>query len=105
MHYHAHSILGGCSSRSTTREWCTEDTRCVSNQGCEVLVLALSLYLSFQVMPFSTACHTPLSNFEASQNYSDVTDPASELLSVFLQPVSWQTGLLLCFCSYCQLPS
>ena len=29
-------------------------------------------------MPFSTGCHTPLSNFEAGQNYKDVTDPAGE---------------------------
>ncbi|MCP9261114.1 Isoleucine--tRNA ligase, cytoplasmic [Dirofilaria immitis] len=28
------------------------------------------------VMPFSTACSTPLSNFEAGQNYKDVVDPA-----------------------------
>jgi isoleucyl-tRNA synthetase len=27
-------------------------------------------------MPFSTACNTPLSNFEAGQNYKDVDDPA-----------------------------
>jgi hypothetical protein len=27
-------------------------------------------------MPFSTACNTPLSNFEANQNYKDVVDPA-----------------------------
>ncbi|CDJ59587.1 isoleucine-tRNA synthetase, putative [Eimeria maxima] len=27
------------------------------------------------VMPFSTACSTPLSNFEANQNYKDVSDP------------------------------
>ena len=27
-------------------------------------------------MPFSTACSTPLSNFEAGQNYKDVQDPA-----------------------------
>lgn len=27
-------------------------------------------------MPFSTACHTPLSNFEANQNYKDAIDPA-----------------------------
>jgi isoleucyl-tRNA synthetase len=27
-------------------------------------------------MPYSTACHTPLSNFESSQNYKDVNDPA-----------------------------
>jgi isoleucyl-tRNA synthetase len=29
-----------------------------------------------QVMPYSTAVHTPLSNFEAKQNYKDVDDPA-----------------------------
>lgn len=29
-----------------------------------------------QVMPYSTACSTPLSNFEAGQNYKDVQDPA-----------------------------
>jgi isoleucyl-tRNA synthetase len=27
-------------------------------------------------MPYSTACSTPLSNFEAGQNYKDVSDPA-----------------------------
>lgn len=27
-------------------------------------------------MPFSTACSTPLSNFEAGLNYKDVNDPA-----------------------------
>lgn len=27
-------------------------------------------------MPYSTACTTPLSNFEAGQNYKDVNDPA-----------------------------
>jgi hypothetical protein len=29
-----------------------------------------------QVMPYSTACCTPLSNFEAGLNYKDVSDPA-----------------------------
>lgn len=27
-------------------------------------------------MPYSTACNTPLSNFEAGQNYKEVLDPA-----------------------------
>jgi isoleucyl-tRNA synthetase len=27
-------------------------------------------------MPYSTACNTPLSNFEAGNNYKDVYDPA-----------------------------
>ena len=29
-----------------------------------------------QVMPYSTGCCTPLSNFEAGLNYKDVSDPA-----------------------------
>lgn len=29
-----------------------------------------------QVMPYSTGCMTPLSNFEAGLNYKDVPDPA-----------------------------
>ncbi|XP_065830323.1 isoleucine--tRNA ligase, cytoplasmic-like [Oscarella lobularis] len=34
------------------------------------------VYRGFKVMPYSTACSTPLSNFESNQNYKDVTDPA-----------------------------
>ncbi|GAB4817754.1 hypothetical protein N2152v2_004800 [Parachlorella kessleri] len=34
------------------------------------------VYRGFKVMPYSTACSTPLSNFEAGQNYKDVSDPA-----------------------------
>jgi isoleucyl-tRNA synthetase len=34
------------------------------------------VYRGYKVMPFSTGCHTPLSNFEAGQNYKDVSDPA-----------------------------
>ncbi|VDK77386.1 unnamed protein product [Onchocerca ochengi] len=34
------------------------------------------VYRGVKVMPFSTACSTPLSNFEAGQNYKDVVDPA-----------------------------
>lgn len=30
-------------------------------------------------MPYSTACNTPLSNFESGQNYKEVVDPAGEL--------------------------
>ena len=29
-----------------------------------------------QVMPYSTQCNTPLSNFEAGLDYRDVSDPA-----------------------------
>ncbi|OWR44567.1 putative isoleucyl tRNA synthetase [Danaus plexippus plexippus] len=34
------------------------------------------VYQGVKVMPFSTTCSTPLSNFEAGQNYKDVVDPA-----------------------------
>lgn len=34
------------------------------------------VYQGYKVMPFSTACGTPLSNFEAGLNYKDVRDPA-----------------------------
>eukprot|EP01135_Chromosphaera_perkinsii_P005903 Nk52_evm36s370 gene=Nk52_evmTU36s370 len=34
------------------------------------------VYRGYKVMPFSTGCGTPLSNFEANSNYKDVSDPA-----------------------------
>ena len=34
------------------------------------------VYQGYKVMPFSTTCGTPLSNFEAGLNYQDVNDPA-----------------------------
>ncbi|KAK7253094.1 hypothetical protein RIF29_37526 [Crotalaria pallida] len=33
------------------------------------------VYKGFKVMPYSTGCKTSLSNFEAGQNYKDVSDP------------------------------
>lgn len=34
------------------------------------------VYQGVKVMPYSTACNTPLSNFESGQNYKDVLDPS-----------------------------
>ena len=34
------------------------------------------VYRGFKVMPYSTRCNTPLSNFEAGLDYRDVPDPA-----------------------------
>lgn len=34
------------------------------------------VYRGKKVMPYSVACSTPLSNFEAGQDYQDVSDPA-----------------------------
>ena len=36
------------------------------------------VYRGFKVMPYSTGCNTPLSNFESGQNYKDVVDPAGK---------------------------
>ncbi|VVB01356.1 unnamed protein product [Arabis nemorensis] len=33
------------------------------------------VYKGFKVMPYSTGCKTPLSNFEAGENYKEVPDP------------------------------
>ena len=38
------------------------------------------VYKWFKVMPYSTACNTPLSNFEAGLDYRDVSDPAVMVL-------------------------
>ncbi|CUV05324.1 unnamed protein product [Cryptosporidium hominis] len=34
------------------------------------------VYRAYRVMPYSTACATPLSNFECNLNYKDVNDPS-----------------------------
>ncbi|XP_020594673.1 isoleucine--tRNA ligase, cytoplasmic-like, partial [Phalaenopsis equestris] len=34
------------------------------------------IYRGFKVMPYSTGCKTPLSNFETGLNYKNVADPA-----------------------------
>ena len=34
------------------------------------------VYRGLRVMPYSTACTTPLSNFEAGSAYKDVVDPS-----------------------------
>lgn len=45
------------------------------------------IYRDFKVMPYSTGCTTPLSNFEAGLNYKDVPDPASAKEEI--TPRSW----------------
>jgi len=42
---------------------------------CKQLFDKNLVYRGYKVMPYSTACSTPLSNFEAGQNYKDVSDP------------------------------
>ena len=34
------------------------------------------VYQGDKIMPYCTTCHTPLSNFESTQNYKDVVDVA-----------------------------
>ncbi|VDD74567.1 unnamed protein product [Mesocestoides corti] len=66
------------------------------------------VYRGIKVMPYSTACATPLSNFEAGQNYKDVQDPAVivsfpldnesgvELLAWSTTPWTLPSNLALC---------
>eukprot|EP00371_Babesia_bovis_P003146 XP_001611793.1 isoleucyl-tRNA synthetase family protein [Babesia bovis T2Bo] len=53
------------------------------------------VYRGFQVMPYSMACTTPVSNFEANLNYKDVTDPAVYVafhcIDEQLDMVAWTT--------------
>lgn len=57
------------------------------------------IYRGYKVMPFSTACKTPLSNFEANQNYKDVSDPSvlisfplhSKVRGLDVELVAWTT--------------
>jgi isoleucyl-tRNA synthetase len=66
------------------------------------------VYRGFKIMPYSTACATPLSNFEANQNYKDAIDPAvtvafpvvgdeeTELLAWTTTPWTLPSNLALC---------
>jgi valyl-tRNA synthetase len=47
------------------------------------------VYRGFKVMPFSTACSTSLSNFEAGLNYKDVDDPAVMVSSILVLLLFW----------------
>lgn len=39
------------------------------------------VYRGLRVMPYSTGCTTPLSNFEAGSDYRDVSDPAGTFVN------------------------
>ena len=54
-----------------------------------------------QVMPYSTGCCTPLSNFEAGLNYKDVSDPAVMARARRQLQRGASAGLT---CHQCQLP-
>ncbi|BBG93561.1 tRNA synthetase class I, L, M and V family protein [Prunus dulcis] len=60
------------------------------------------VYKGFKVMPYSTGCKTPLSNFEAGQEYRDVPDP--EIMVAFpivgdLQKANFQFSPM-CQCKF-----
>lgn len=61
------------------------------------------VYRGYRVMPYSTALNTPLSNFEAQQNYKDVQDPA--VVVTFPLLVDPQTCLLAWTTTPWTLPS
>ncbi|TBU13911.1 isoleucyl-tRNA synthetase [Ordospora colligata] len=48
------------------------------------------IYRGFRVMPFSTTCSTPLSNFESNQNYKDVSDPSVLIAFPLLESLEGQ---------------
>jgi len=60
------------------------------------------VYKGFKVMPYSTACTTPLSNFEAGQAYKDVQDPA---VSVSFQLVDEDASMIAWTTTPWTLPS
>lgn len=62
-----------------------------------------AVYRGFKVMPYSTALHTPLSNFESQQNYKDTQDPAVVVSFPLLEDP--QTNLLAWTTTPWTLPS
>ena len=60
------------------------------------------IYKGFKVMPYSTACTTPLSNFEAKSNYKDVTE---ESIIVKFQDLSESWNYLVWTTTPWTLPS
>jgi isoleucyl-tRNA synthetase len=48
------------------------------------------VYRGLKVMPYSIGCKTPLSNFEACENYKDLSDP---MISVAFKAVGKLTNL------------
>lgn len=46
------------------------------------------IYRGYRVMPFSTACKTPLSNFEANLNFKEVSDPSVLIAFPLVKPLN-----------------
>ncbi|KAH9386481.1 isoleucyl-tRNA synthetase [Nematocida major] len=46
------------------------------------------VYRGYRVMPYSTACRTPMSNFEANQNYKVTTDLTATVRLPLLKPIT-----------------
>lgn len=52
------------------------------------------VYRGLKVMPYSTGCTTPMSNFEASLNYEEVNDPAGKLAMTAFCSCKWPLILM-----------
>ncbi|KKA20158.1 Isoleucine--tRNA ligase [Rasamsonia emersonii CBS 393.64] len=63
------------------------------------------VYRSYQIMPYSTALCTPLSNFEAAQNYKDAQDPAIVVSFPIVDPPDADASLLIWTTTPWTLPS
>lgn len=74
-----HAALPTCSTRCIAVS-VRHASRIVKASAIPLLLVCMAIHPPArrrpQVMPFSTACSTPLSNFEAGLNYKDVSDPA-----------------------------
>ena len=63
------------------------------------------VYRSYQIMPYSTALNTPLSNFEAQQNYRDTQDPALVVTFPLVDPQNPRVSLIAYTTTPWTLPS
>ena len=67
--------VAGLTLMMTTRRWSHGTWRACGGSSSKSSMRVV--YQSYKVMPYSTACCTPLSNFEAQQNYKEgIIDPA-----------------------------
>lgn len=71
------------------------------------------IFEGYKIMPYSTGCNTPLSHFEAKQNYHDTTDPSiiccfeivSTEYSYFKHKTDYSTNILIWTTTPWTLPS
>ena len=63
------------------------------------------VYRGLRVMPYSTGCTTPLSNFEAGSDYRDVSDPAGAIIFLVYHLLLLKLSLFNLSVSHCFVPA